>query len=244
METDWVKNEKCQQCGKEGSKYHRFYQCVVHKRIRSESRRDVSSHQQQAATSEERMIRERGLSHAQEQQDMSGRTQNTTKKSGSARTEDVQKVGQGRETRSENMNKKTRERLIKKTRGVVEEKKGKSVSVDTREKAAETWSLPLLVPCEMMTPLYFITKQSLFVAVRKFLTARDWSHRNRSSSHVGKKNMFWSQKWQTYGVTAVMAGIEGKGRGTGDGWIDGKRSPGRQNAWQTQEGWRDSSIGG
>ena len=32
MEIDWVKNVRCQQCGKEGSEYNRLFECVAQER--------------------------------------------------------------------------------------------------------------------------------------------------------------------------------------------------------------------
>ena len=58
---DSVSDDRCQQCGKEGSAYRRQYECLAQK-ILLEMPRDISIRQQQTVTSSnERLVWDRGL---------------------------------------------------------------------------------------------------------------------------------------------------------------------------------------
>ena len=53
---DRVSNDRCLPCVKEGSAYHRLYDCEAHERTRLELPRDIRKLQQQAVTSKERLV--------------------------------------------------------------------------------------------------------------------------------------------------------------------------------------------
>ena len=61
QEMDRVSNDRCLQCGNEGSEYHMLYECEAHTKIRLDMPRDISKHHQQAVTDTRKMIWESGF---------------------------------------------------------------------------------------------------------------------------------------------------------------------------------------
>ena len=53
---NWVENDRCEQCGREGSEHQRPYACIVLKKIRLVIQREVGSHQQQASTCKDEIV--------------------------------------------------------------------------------------------------------------------------------------------------------------------------------------------
>ena len=69
-----MSDDRCFECGED----HRLSESEAHTSTRLQIPRGISKHQQQAVTSKERMVRDRGLTvnHLNEEQVTNGKTQN------------------------------------------------------------------------------------------------------------------------------------------------------------------------